>query len=375
MSNKSINFFRELGAAEPLYPLLANNKQKYGFIDQNGEWLCPPLFEDAWAFERGRAPVKTNGKWGLLDYRGEWIAQPEYDGFNHHGDGPAMVRVSAKYGFFDEQSRRMLIDPQFSHAFGFSCELSQVIYGTSVNKSRYGYVTMGGEILMPSILGKASSFYDDRALARLTDNSKVGYIDKSRLLESKMDLFAVPPKFEDGRIFSEGLAGVKLDNKWGVIDLSGNWVIEPNYDTGIRFFDGISSASKNGIIGFIDKQGEWIFVLEGADSVSDCSENIISAVVYGPGREDENWGYMSLSGDWIIEPRFMVAKPFYRGLGEIRQHDGKNGIVDRTGAWVVKPIYDNVDIYSDLIRVHFGERQGYISRRGEPLTFDESEVC
>ncbi|EPU0168906.1 WG repeat-containing protein, partial [Campylobacter coli] len=38
------------------------------------------------------------------------------------------------------------------------------------------------------------------------------------------------PKFDDTRSFWEGLAGVKLNGKYGFIDKSGKIVIEPIFD-------------------------------------------------------------------------------------------------------------------------------------------------
>lgn len=46
---------------------------KWGFINERQEWTIQPRFEDARAFQAGRAAVKQNGKWGFINKRGEWL--------------------------------------------------------------------------------------------------------------------------------------------------------------------------------------------------------------------------------------------------------------------------------------------------------------
>ena len=43
------------------------------------------------------------------------------------------------------------------------------------------------------------------------------------------NIFAVYSKYDDAFSFSEGLAEVKLNGKWGFIDKKGNFVVKPQY--------------------------------------------------------------------------------------------------------------------------------------------------
>ncbi|ENZ6116086.1 WG repeat-containing protein, partial [Campylobacter coli] len=60
-------------------------------------------------------------------------------------------------------------------------------------------------------------------LAKVKLNGKYGFIDKSGKIIAK-------PKFDYGEYFSEGLAGVKLNGRWGFMDKNGKIVIEPKFD-------------------------------------------------------------------------------------------------------------------------------------------------
>ena len=37
------------------------------------------------------------------------------------------------------------------------------------------------------------------------------------------------PKYEEAKAFSQGLAPIKQDGKWGFIDISGNQIVEPSF--------------------------------------------------------------------------------------------------------------------------------------------------
>lgn len=45
---------------------------KWGYINERQEWLIVARFEEARAFQGGKAAVKQNGKWGFINKRGDW---------------------------------------------------------------------------------------------------------------------------------------------------------------------------------------------------------------------------------------------------------------------------------------------------------------
>jgi len=64
--------------------------------------------------------------------------------------------------------------------------------------------------------------------------------------------------YEESQFFSEGLAGVKKDGKWGYINAEGEEVIPCIYDSVYYFFEGRARVEKNGEYMWIDKAGEEI---------------------------------------------------------------------------------------------------------------------
>ena len=69
------------------------------------------------------------------------------------------------------------------------------------------------------------------------------------------DNWVVPARFERAQTFSDGLACVKLNNKYGFINTTGDLVIPYNYDKAYSFADGMAAVSVNGKWGFINRSG------------------------------------------------------------------------------------------------------------------------
>lgn len=96
----------------------------------------------------------------------------------------------------------------------------------------------------------AEPFSDGVALVKV--NGKYGYIDSS-------GSFRIAPNFKNACSFNEGLAVCSQNGRfWGVIDVWGNMVVQPIYDKISSYSDGVAWAKKSSIEGFIDRNGVFI---------------------------------------------------------------------------------------------------------------------
>lgn len=55
-----------------------------------------------------------------------------------------------------------------------------------------------------------------------------------------MDFVAIPPQYEEADSFSEGLARVKINSKWGYIDKTGKLIVQSELDEAESFSDGLA---------------------------------------------------------------------------------------------------------------------------------------
>ncbi len=59
-------------------------------------------------------------------------------------------------------------------------------------------------------------------------------------------------------------------------------------------------------------------------------------------EKEGRYGYMSYEGRWIVQPTFTYARPFFEGLGVVGYENGKKGIVDTKGNFVLAMEFDKI---------------------------------
>lgn len=189
-----------------------------------------------------------------------------------------------------------------------------------------------------------------------------GYIDTAGKL-------VVPPRFDHGASFSEGLAAVVQRNKTGYIDKDEVFVIRPAFDTAMPFANGVAWVSVNRQFGLIDKTGAYL--LDPAFEYVEPFSGGLSAV-----KPDELWGYVNIRGEMVIEPRFVEAGPFRDGLARVRL-PGQVLFINAAGTPVIER--EDVGLVADfsegLARVWSDDTFGYIDTTGKtviPPSFDDA---
>lgn len=163
-----------------------------------------------------------------------------------------------------------------------------------------------------------SEFSEGLASVRLDD--KFGFINRS-------GEEIVPPKYDFARSFSGGRAVVRLGSKWGLIDGAGSEVVTPSYDQMGQFSESLVWVSRNHKAGFIDRAGKAVIPLkyEGIESFSNGL-----AIVSLNGKT----GLVDRTGREVVPPTYDVIEPFSEGLAAVGLN-GKYGFIDTTGQPVI----------------------------------------
>ncbi len=225
-------------------------------------------------------------------------------------------------------------------------------------------------------------------------SNRVGYIDKDGQLVIPFEFDGIPSgeggDYLDFNDFSEGLAAVSKNDKYGFINAKGEFVIEPKYDWANSFSDGLAVVSLDGKSGAIDKAGKTIIPFE-YEFLGSFQNGFATAA--RPTNDAEN--YDRKYG--LINKQNEVIIPFmYDEMGDLSESliavkkDGKWGYVDTNNKPVI-PInlaYETVNGFSDGLAAVFNYEEnsdnykyGYIDKTGKliiPMQFlkvywDDSE--
>ncbi len=246
------------------------------------------------------------------------------------GEEPLVpVLVNDKWGFMNKTGQ-MVIAPQFDNVHAF-------VFPTFVDN------------LEPVMLG---AFPD----------IQWGYIDRT-------GQFVIEPQFLDGRPFAEGLARVKVGEKYGYIDLTGQIVIEPQFDSGSPFVQGVALVTIDKKPIYIDTTGQPI------SSLSFDEAYVISKDGLAEVRIGNLWGFVDTTGQLAIEPQFEHAYAFSEGLAPV-QVAGKWGYINKTGQMVIEPRFDSFRYFNQgIAAVKQGNKWGYIDITGQVIIEPQFDIA
>ena len=104
-------------------------------------------------------------------------------------------------------------------------------------------------------LGRAETFAQKQIVRRVSNEPVV---PQKQAQPTKTPTHHAPKKkrgYDYVAEYSEGLAEVKLNGKYGIIDKSGTLVIPCKYDWAFSFSEGLAEVKLNGKYGYVNKSG------------------------------------------------------------------------------------------------------------------------
>ena len=333
--------FAEKGA---LYQLTVG--KKVGFIDDMGNIVVEPQFDDVGPFSDGLAVVKVSGKYGFIDNTGKLVVAPKFDDAVPCREGLCGVQINGKWGSVDTKGR-MVIEPRFSYTPApFFDGLARVaVDGT------YGFVDKTGKEIIEPKFDNVSLFFESLATVRV--DKKYGFIDKTGEI-------VIKPQFDRVLYFLNGLAAVELGEKWGFIDPRGKVVIEYQFDDVGPFYQCIAIAKIEGKFGFIDKTGNMVIRPQFED-VRGFSDGLACV------KREGKYGFIDRAGKETVETNFEHASSFSEEFARVKV-GCKYGFIDKSGVLAIQPRFDGAASFENgLARVTIGRHSGYIDREGKFL--------
>jgi len=162
--------------------------------------------------------------------------------------------------------------------------------------------------------------------------------------------------------FSEGLAPVERNEKFGFIDKTGKEVVPCIYDSVRHFNEGLALIRKDGKRGYIDKMGAQVIPLSfNYDSVSTFSQGLASV------KRNGKWGFIDENGSVVIRCVYDNPGMFSEGLTPVTKN-GKRGYMDRFEREAIPCIYDHVGAFCEgIAAVQKGGKYGFIDKTGKEI--------
>ncbi len=210
-------------------------------------------------------------------------------------------------------------------------------------------------------------------LAAVQSNRKYGFIDKTGKV-------VVPFIYDGATDFSNGMTWVVKDNKLGYIDQTGREVIPLVYDAyssrfSKSFTNGLARVEKNGKIGFINKTGQLVI-----PAIYDNAEPFYEGLAWV--RQGDHRAYINTEGkevfsmpdlgtEYSMEPSDVIYNVFQDGVARITDYKAspsKYGFIDKTGKIIVAPIYAiayPIQEGMSAVSKDNGDGFGYVDRSGQ----------
>ncbi|MBS1794175.1 MAG: WG repeat-containing protein [Acidobacteria bacterium] len=288
------------------------------YIDRTGRVALRTGYYRNWEFSEGLAAAvaEDNGRWGYIDKTGKFVISPRFEwslqnSVYSFSDGLAMIEVGERYGYID-RTGEFVIEPRFLRGDDFSEGFARVVVD---GPCLYVGDREPCDLFNGRIVGGTGGEKQAPA-CRFT------FVDKS-------GAFLTDERFDRVGSFSEGLAAVEKDGKWGFIDRKGKMAIAPRFDrTGMldvppRFSEGLASVKKGDFWGYIDKTGNFAIAPRFAAAGDFHDGRAVVEEARGGGGDDEAYYYIDPRGAPAFPGKFAAASPFFKGVAHVRLIDPK----------------------------------------------------
>jgi hypothetical protein len=329
------------------------------------------------------AIIYHNSKVGLMDDKHNWVIKPTYDQLGETGyeewpehsnifdsKGFLIASKNQKFGYIDEKE---IVKIPFIYSSLGSFNKKDFAFASittlNTNQEKFGVINRNGDwIIKPTYedirLPSVDSIYDKEDYFLVKNNNKWGFININNTIK-------IPFIFEDLFFFDDkgfaiaytlqktietintktGGILVSSDNKCGIIDRNGGWVVPAIYDD----INPFSTKSIFDTAGFLK-------------------------VISQP-EMDYKIRYIDSKGNFIKRSCiFNERQNFENNLIVASSYNGKRGIMDRDGKWVVPAVYNDIGEFFDpfldsfgFIKVEKNKKLGFINIKNEikiPFIFD-----
>lgn len=304
---------KDTNKATELYRI--NVGGKYGFINENGDIMIEPQFDNAYFhFKANDVCFAISGeRKGLINMNGEFVVElnKDIDKVWEFENGVACcIGKNNKYGLVAENGSMVL--PLVYSDINRDGPVGFTVQDTLGNM---GYVNNRGEFIVPCVYDDVNGF--NEGMMVVATSKKCGYVDT-------LGNWVIDSIYDDARAFGDGLARVKKGNQWMIIDRKGEIIeLKKNDEILTGFEDNRAFIMRNGSICMINRQGMVIKQIE-ADSVYGFHES------YSTFKKNSKYGMLDTNGNVFIEAKYDELHHYTEGFAAFKKNN-LWGIIEASG--------------------------------------------
>jgi hypothetical protein len=304
---------------EDQYPVIINkNMEVIARLDS---------IEKVGVFNEGLAAfMNKKDKWGFINDRGEIVIKPVYNNVGFFNEGLALVEKKTEEYDSTKNEKKTTIT--------------------------MGYINRNGDevIELNDKFDDLSSFSE--GMAAYTDGSEWGwgFINKKgkKVIRAKTE-------WDNVTLFHNGFSSVRIDGSWGLINKRGKIVINPKYYYSLNFSNGLASVEIDDKIGFINSKGKIVIepdydevaipFYSGKAFVRDNKYYKIINRKGNPVNEVELYNISTYSDyDYVVNSDYFDVNPI---IDTILPELNSNSVLGLNGKSNVKAVMDKFKISED----------------------------
>lgn len=257
-------------------------------------------YDDVAEIYNGAAAVKKDGAWGMITLTGKQMLSCHYQKVSNYSNSKIIVKDNDEITAVDSNGNRLALlheDAQDFGPFGESAIMLKFDDGWHIAGS--SFVTV------------------------------------------------LPTAYEEIGMMSNGVAAAKSDGKWGLVNISEEWMLEPKYDE--ILCDTLGRCYARSCV-FVREDDTVKLLVHSKDGFTQIGENFEDAKpfldLYAAVKQDGKWGFVDTDGTLVVDYQFEDAQSFGQHLAAVKQ-DGKWGYIDRKGTIVIPCIYEDAQSFQD----------------------------
>ena len=333
----------------------AKRDNYWGVINSLGKEIIFCKYDSIVQYTEGKLLVKFLGEDGILNLDGNWeilpqnkdieivdpirylirspygsyvAYYPETKDFSaeyflyKHGERYLEKTLDNKFGLLDEEGKRV-IHPEFDE---ISALQEDSIYYAKSEKG-YSFISKSGQIMNAN---------DDRfeAINDMTEEFIGVKIDGRWGFVNINGKLRISNQYENIGPYNEGLAPIKILGRWGYINKREDLIVQPRYDTVYHFQGGICEVVRKGKYGLINAKGQITLECE-YDSLYRLKTGGFITV------KENKKGLVSDEGRLLILPRFDDIVDLDNGF-VIASRKGMYGLMSNDGVSIIPMIYKDL---------------------------------